>query len=195
MIVDRESGIGNRESRTRLPSLRRLVTLATIAALATAPAGAHAQESGIPVGKAAPPAAVATLDGKTANLSQYVGKGPVVLEFWATWCENCRELEPAMKAAHARYGAQVRFVGVAVSASQTPERVKLYVQKHAVPWDQVYDRDGAAVDAYDVPATSYVVVLDRAGKVVYTGVGGTQDIDGAIRKALGTSAAVARSKS
>jgi ribosomal protein S5 len=35
-----------------------------------------------------------------------------------------------------------------------------------------------------VPATSYVVVVDRSGKVVYTGVGGTQNIDAAIRKAL-----------
>jgi len=38
--------------------------------------------------------------------------------------------------------------------------------------------------AYDVPATSYVVVADKTGKVVYTGVGGTQNIDAAIRKAM-----------
>jgi predicted transcriptional regulator len=48
----------------------------------------------------------------------------------------------------------------------------------------VYDADGSAASAYDAPATSYVVVIDRAGKVVYTGVGGTQDLDAAIRKAL-----------
>jgi hypothetical protein len=47
----------------------------------------------------------------------------------------------------------------------------------------VYDHEGEATGAYDVPATSYVVVLDAAGKVVYTGLGGRQDIDGALRKA------------
>jgi ribosomal protein S5 len=35
-----------------------------------------------------------------------------------------------------------------------------------------------------VPATSYVVVTDRTGKVVYTGLGGEQDIEAAIQKAL-----------
>jgi hypothetical protein len=40
------------------------------------------------------------------------------------------------------------------------------------------------VAAYDVPATSYVVVLDKAGKVVYTGLGGKQAIDAALAKAL-----------
>ena len=161
----------------------RLSRLALVAAL-LAPVALRAQESGIPVGQKAPAAAVSTLDGRTANLSQFIGKTPVVLEFWATWCENCQELEPTMKAAQAKYGKQVRFVGVAVSASQSPKRVQLYLQKHGLTWDQVYDTNGAATDAYDVPATSYVVVLDRTGKVVYTGVGSDQNIEAAILRAL-----------
>ena len=48
----------------------------------------------------------------------------------------------------------------------------------------LYDRKGDASEAYDAPATSYVVVLDRTGKVVYTGAGGDQDLEAAIRKAL-----------
>ena len=48
----------------------------------------------------------------------------------------------------------------------------------------MYDADGDAATAYDAPATSYVVVIDHAGRVVYTGVGGTQDFDAAIKKAL-----------
>ena len=38
--------------------------------------------------------------------------------------------------------------------------------------------------AYDVPATSYVVVINKAGKVVYTGLGGDQDLEAAIKKVL-----------
>jgi len=146
-----------------------------------------AQESGIEVGTIAPAAVVETLDGKAANLSQYVGKGngPVLIEFWATWCENCHELEPTLKAVAQKYAGQVRFVGVAVSVNQSPQRVKLFVEKHGLPGDHYYDRKGAATGAYDVPATSYVVVLDKSGKVVYTGLGGKQDLDAAIKKGLG----------
>ena len=49
---------------------------------------------------------------------------------------------------------------------------------------QLWDAKGDATGKWDVPATSYVVVLDKAGKVVYTGVGGSQDLESAIRKAL-----------
>jgi thiol-disulfide isomerase/thioredoxin len=143
-----------------------------------------AQDIGLELGTLGPGAQVETLDGKAADLGQYVGKTPVLLEFWATWCANCHELEPTMKAMHAKYGSRVNFVGVAVSVNQSPERVKAYVKKHQLPWTQVFDRKGNASGAYDAPATSYVVVLDRAGKVVYTGLGGKQDLEAAIRKAL-----------
>lgn len=143
-----------------------------------------AQDSGIEIGAKAPAAAVETLDGKPANLAQYVGKMPVLIEFWATWCPNCRELEPHLKAVHEKYANQVKFVGVSVSVNQSPERVKAYVAKHGIPGDQFFDRQGAATGAYDVPATSYVVVLDKSGKVVYTGLGGDQDLEKAIKKAL-----------
>jgi len=144
----------------------------------------RAQDLGIEIGSTAPAAKVYSLDGKEADLAQYVGKTPVLMEFWATWCPNCKELEPTLLAAAKKYGSQVKFVGVAVSVNQTPERVKAFVAKHGLPGDQYFDTKGNATGAYDVPATSYVVVLDKAGKVVYTGLGGTQDLEGAIRKAV-----------
>ncbi|MEO7857420.1 MAG: hypothetical protein ABIU76_10485, partial [Gemmatimonadaceae bacterium] len=71
-----------------------------------------------------------------------------------------------------------------VSVNQSPRRVKLHAAKYKVPGVQLYDTNGDATGKWDVPATSYVVVIDKRGRVVYTGVGATQDIDAAIRKAL-----------
>jgi thiol-disulfide isomerase/thioredoxin len=127
---------------------------------------------------------VFTLDGKTADLSQYFGKTPAVIEFWATWCDNCKELERTLLDVAKQYGKQIKFVGVAVSVNQSPERVKAFVAKHGLPGDQYFDTKGDATGAYDVPATSYVVVINKAGKVVYTGLGGKQDLAAAIKKAL-----------
>jgi thiol-disulfide isomerase/thioredoxin len=152
--------------------------------LGGAPVAARAQDLGIQIGSDAPAAKVHTLDGKEADLSQYVGKTATVIEFWATWCPNCAELEPTLLAAEKKYGKQVKFVGVAVSVNQTPARVKAFVAKHGLGGDQYFDTKGNATGAYDVPATSYVVVLNKAGKVVYTGLGGKQNIEAAIRKAL-----------
>ncbi len=143
-----------------------------------------AQESGIALGARAPDAAVETLDGQGAALARTSAGRPAVLYFWATWCGNCRELEPAMAAAFKAHGSHVAFVGIAVSANQSVERVRRYTAEHYLGFTHFYDRRGNGVEAYDVPATSYVVVLNAAGVVVYTGVGGKQDLEAAIQKAL-----------
>jgi thiol-disulfide isomerase/thioredoxin len=148
------------------------------------PAIVSGQDLGIEVGSVAPSAKVHTLDGKEADLSQYTGKTPVVMEFWAIWCPNCKELEPTMLAAAKKFGTQVKFVRVAVSVNESPDRVKAFVAKYGLPGDQYFDTKGDATGAYDVPATSYVVVINKAGKVVYTGLGGKQNLEAAIKKAL-----------
>jgi thiol-disulfide isomerase/thioredoxin len=166
-------------SRTRTT----FVALVSAALTSLAPRVARAQDSGLPIGTQAPSAMVQTLDGKPMDLAK-VAKGPAVIEFWATWCENCEHLLPAMKKAYAAYGKRVRFVAVAVSVNQSPRRVQLHVAKYGVPGVQLFDAKGDATGKWDVPATSHVVVLDAHGRVVYTGVGGEQDIAGAIRRAL-----------
>ncbi len=144
----------------------------------------NAQDASLAVGSKAPSAIVQTLDGKPFDIGSYIGKTPVVIEFWATWCSLCKELEPELRAAHSKYGKQVKFVGIAVSVNQTPQRVKLYAAKHKLPLEIYFDKKGDASTAYDVFATSTIVVINRKGMVVYAGQGGDQDIEAAIKKAL-----------
>ena len=142
-------------------------------------------QEGIAVGAMAPGAAVEMLDGKPADLAQYIGKTPVVLEFWATWCPLCKKLEPQMQAAREKYAGRVTFVSVGVKDNQTPEKQKMFAEAQHIGGEFVFDRNGKAVEAYKAPHTSYLVVIDRSGKVVYTGVGPEQKVDEAVSRALG----------
>lgn len=164
----------------------RWAALGVVTALAimALPAIARAQDTGLPLGSTPPSAAVETLDGKPVDLATITKGAPAVIEFWATWCENCEHLLPAMQKASAKYGAKVKFVAVAVSVNQSPKRVQMHVAKYKVPGVQLFDAKGDATGKWDVPATSHVVVLDKKGRVVYTGVGGDQDIEAAIRRAF-----------
>jgi thiol-disulfide isomerase/thioredoxin len=139
-----------------------------------------AQEGGIDIGSTAPAASVVRLDGTATNLTDYYGDKPVVLEFWATWCPLCKKLEPSMQAARARHAGAVKFVSVGVPSNQTAEKQRMYVDKQQLTGDYVFDKDGAAVAAFKVPHTSYIVIVDRNRKVVYTGVGAEQDIEAAL---------------
>lgn len=165
-------------------SFSRIPLAALLAAAFVVARPAAAQDLGIDVGAAAPVVTVQSLDGKEIDLGKYIGKTPVLIEFWATWCSNCKELMPTLLDVEKKFGKQVKFVALAVAINQSPEKVRRFLAAHPLPHDTFYDVDGKAAGAFDAPATSYVVVLDKNGRVVYTGVGGKQDLEAAIRKAL-----------
>jgi thiol-disulfide isomerase/thioredoxin len=154
-----------------------------LAFLGVAPA--MAQETGLAVGTRAPVVTVNDLDGAPVDLGQYLGKQPLFLEWWATWCEQCDALLPRVRAAKAEMGDRVRFIGINVAVNQTPERVRRYIASNDVPFRTLYDGEGTSTRAYAAPATSYVVIVDRSGKVAYTGTGGDQDFMGALRQVAG----------
>lgn len=141
----------------------------------------RAQDAGIPVGAKAPAVVVHDLAGAPVDLARVIGHKPVLLEFWATWCERCEALMPRVRAARTAFGDRVAFYGVNVTVNQTRERVRRYVETEHPPFETLYDDEGASVRAYQAPTTSYVVIIDRAGKVAYTGIGADQNLDAALR--------------
>ena len=158
------------------------LALAAVMALPTALA---AQDIGLAVGATAPAVTVQDLDGKAVDLGRYIGKQPVMLEFWATWCPLCRALEPKLRDAHARYGGAVQFLAIGVGVNETPASIKRHLADDSLPFPVLFDANGAAVRAYQAPTTSYIVVLDRSGKVAYTGAGAEQDLTPVLERVAG----------
>jgi thiol-disulfide isomerase/thioredoxin len=138
---------------------------------------------GIPVGQTPPAVTIEDLDGKPVDLARWVGKKPVIVEFWAAWCPICAELLPRMEAAHKKYGDRVEFLVIAVAVNESQGTVRRHLTRHPMPFTFLWDAGGGAVRAFQAPATSYVAVLDASGKVVYTGVGAEQDIEAALERA------------
>ncbi len=175
---------------TTLTRLTRLI--AALALVVALPVTAWAQASGegsvaLPLGSVAPNAQLEDLEGNEVELFDYLPEGkPALMEFWATWCENCEELQPQMDLVHQRYGDRLQVIAVAVGVSQSTRRIKRHLQSHDPGYPYLYDKRGNAVRAYEALATSIVVILDADRKVVYTGTGGDQDLVGAVERLLGS---------
>jgi thiol-disulfide isomerase/thioredoxin len=160
----------------------RGILIAILLTLVLGAGSLSAQEAGIAVGSKAPAVTIPDLDGKPVDLGQYIGRKPLFLEFWATWCELCEELLPRVRAAQAAYGDRVEFLGVNVTVNQSRDRVRRYLEQHKPGFRTLYDEEGTSIRAYEAPATSYVVIVDRSGKVAYTGSGGAQEFDAVLRR-------------
>jgi len=145
---------------------------------------AQDDEAGIPLGRTPPAVTIEDLNGKPVNLAGLIGRRPALIEFWATWCPRCRALEPRLSAAYGRYNGRVRFVAVAVAVNETAASVRRHLARRPMPYPYLWDTNGNAVRAFQAPTTSFVAVLNRDGKVVYTGVGEDQDLEAALARAV-----------
>lgn len=158
------------------------------AAIGLAPHGASAQSGGVSLelGAQAPDAEVQTLDGKAVSLLDHVAEGkPALIEFWASWCEQCEAIQPQLDEIQARYGDRMNIIAVAVGVAQSPRRVRRHLEGHDPGYPFLYDSRGNAVRAYNAATTSIIVMLDGEGKVAYTGVGTEQDLLAAVGGLIG----------
>lgn len=180
MVGRRRSGPA--DGRTGGRGLRRTARLLAAAVLLAGPLAA--QDVGLPVGTQAKAVVIPDLDGKPFDLGQIVGKKPVLIQFWATWCPLCRRLLPALEAVRKQYGDRIELVGVNVTVNESQARARRYLEQHQPPYRPLWDEKGAATRAFEAPSTSYVVILDAGGRVVYTGVGADQDLVAAAARAF-----------
>ena len=168
-------------------SLRREAAYFALSLAAFFPSSAsEAQEVALLLGSEAPAAALEDLDGNPVQILDYVGEGkPTLIEFWASWCENCEALQPQLDQIQEQWGSRVNVVAVAVAVSQSQRRVKRHVEDHGIEYPYLWDGAGEAVKAYEIPGTSIVVILDGEGTVAYTGAGRDQDLVGEVAKLIG----------
>lgn len=158
-----------------------VLTVATIADAAPA----SGQDVGLARGAVPEPVTVQDLEGNEIELSRWIGRKPVLVEFWATWCPLCAALEPKLHAAKREHGDALEILVIAVGVNQTPRSIGRHLERHEPPGPVLFDARGRAARAFQAPTTSYIVGLNAEGRVVYTGVGSDQDIAAAAARAVG----------
>ena len=102
--------------------------------------------------------------GRVLDLSEHLGRRPVVLHFWASWCAACRAEAPALREAEARLRGRVLFVGVDMQDS--PGDARDFLQTYAWSFLNVRDPWGAVARRYRVGGVPTTVFIDAAGRVV-----------------------------
>ena len=119
-------------------------------------------------GTDAPDINLQTIDGKQFSLKSLRGKY-VVLDFWASWCPDCRKDSPYIMSLYEKFAPKgVEFVGV--SFDTKAEAWKNGVEKLGIKYTQVSDmkhmRESAVAQTYCIKWIPTVDVVDPEGKVV-----------------------------
>jgi thiol-disulfide isomerase/thioredoxin len=158
-------------------ALRALVLAALAATSGTGLAGIAYHEP-------PPNFAIPTSRG-TGYLSQLKGH-VVVIDFWATWCEPCKEEMKYFVRAKQTFGDRVDVVTV---SDELPDVAESYFRTWNIALPLVDDPQDAIHRIYSIAKIPDTLVLDPQGRVSYVSVGGLSwdELQGAIEQAGGSS--------
>ena len=126
----------------------------------------------VKAGVHAPDFKMKTIDGKTFKLSQLKGK-TVVLDFWASWCPDCRKDAPEVVRMYKEYAPQgIEFVGVSMDTDM--EAWRKACEQFGITYTQVSElkkfKETDIAKAYGVKWIPSMVVVDKEGKVALSTV-------------------------
>jgi len=126
--------------------------------------------STVSVGERAPDFALRTLDGKNLRLSEYRSE-VVVLNFWASWCNKCRDAMPTLNSLHTQYqnaGLHVLAIGVDGESHKALE----FVDAAGVSFPVLADsKKGSVSRMYDLGSMPLTLIIDREGNVRHIHIG------------------------
>ena len=116
--------------------------------------------------------ALLDVDGKEQRLDQWQGK-VMVVNFWATWCEPCREEMPEfVKAQEALGGKGLQFVGIAIDQ---PDKIRQFTKELKVNYPSLVGGYGALelskTLGNKIMALPFTIILDRDGAVAFSQMG------------------------
>ena len=121
--------------------------------------------------------AMKTPDGKDIKLSDYAGKGKLVLvDFWASWCGPCRVEMPNVKEAYAKYKNK-GFEIVGVSLDRNEADWKKGIEELGITWPQMSDVkywQCEAAEIYGVQAIPATVLIDKDGTILKRDLRGSE---------------------
>jgi peroxiredoxin len=165
---------GERTQLLRRSLLLASLSLTTVVSLTGCPGAGGGANSGSAashplVGAPAPGFELRELvGGGDQSLEAYAGK-VVIVDFWATWCEPCKQSFPAYQKLVSQMGGDLVVLGI--SQDDDAKGIPAFLSETGAKFPVVWDDGKAVAKSYDPPTMPTAYVIDKSGIVRFVHVG------------------------
>jgi len=108
-------------------------------------------------------------NGKEVSLREFIGKKPVLLAFWATWCPHCVEAVPRINRMNADLSPGGKLQILALDYMESEQKVAAFIAAKRISYTVLVDRHGGVARKFHVVGIPTYILIDRSGNVVFRG--------------------------
>ncbi|MEM9192970.1 MAG: TlpA disulfide reductase family protein [Myxococcota bacterium] len=170
----------NQESSIHRRTFIRHLTAGSLAALTLGPTGVAMALSR---GSRAPEIGLRDIEGRNIRIGALRGK-VVLVDFWASWCDPCRDEMPFLNGLYRRYREQ-GLVVIGVSVDREERNMRRFLRRNEVSFPVVHDEDQEVAGRYEPPTMPSSYLVDRRGVVRYIHEGFRSGDSERIERAVG----------
>lgn len=121
------------------------------------------------IGEVAPAFSLKDMKGNTVTLDSMKGK-VVFLDFWATWCDPCREEFPELDALYKKFGKD-GFEVIGISVDKSESNVAEFLKKRPVSFIILTNTKGDVAESYGLPGMPTGFIIGKDGVIKYRHAG------------------------
>lgn len=109
------------------------------------------------------------IDGELFRLSDHLGQGPLLIDFWATWCTPCKQELVYLQKLYENYKDDgFNLITISTDSPKSQSKVKPYVRSKRYTFPVLFDPTGEVIRLFQGNALPYQILLDGEGKIVET---------------------------
>jgi len=112
------------------------------------------------------------MNDKNVSLEDLLGKGPVLIDFWADYCKPCKDAMPYLNALAEKYDS-LTVVMVSIDAPKNLSKAKTYLKTKDYKFLALFDSEKSLAKKLGVGTPPHTFIMDKTGEVVYSHLGFT----------------------
>ena len=120
----------------------------------------------------APDFTLPNLQGKDIVLSEVLKEGPVIVDFWATWCKPCVKAFPELQQVFDNYkDCGLRLLAISIDGPKSASRVAELVKSRGNTFEILLDPGQQVARKFHVTSVPRTVLINTNGEIVYAVTG------------------------
>jgi cytochrome c biogenesis protein CcmG, thiol:disulfide interchange protein DsbE len=115
---------------------------------------------------------VSTVDNKQIELSELYNKGPVLVSFWALWCEPCKVEMKVLKDVYKKYNNEgFTILSINQDSPKSVSKVRAYISSQRINFPVALDPNSQLLQKLNGQSIPYSLLFNKDGEIVYKNVG------------------------